>query len=565
MNNVTVERVMNSIAHNKYSSFFVSSAAGSVRIVFALLSLTAAANVSALDAVVGTGTPASCTETTFDAALALVVNDSQGGTLTFNCGPDPDIILFSAPKNLLNFVAIDGGGKITLDGQNQTRLFNINQDGPEGRTEVTLRNINLNRGNSGVEPFGGAILVNANTRLVLDQVMISNSLASVAGGAIATFAGVILDINNSRFLSNLAANGGAIATRAVVTVAGSSFTNNNASGGEGGAIQSYDQTLNIQSSNFGGNGARNGGAIFKSSGNLEFAGSSFTGNSSTEHGGALNVGAVVAALYGSASQFRGNSAGLDGGGIFLGTLSALQDLTMAGNSARAGGAIRVNGGDLTLDRATLFNNTALVEGGAISALVVSAQAQTNPNLDRVTTSGNRTTAGNGGDFAFTSSVVDIRARLRNLTLMGATASAGGSTLHISGTMGVDIEQTLLWPGAGVACVSQTGAIFSLGGNIGSPLCGMVAPSDATSTTFEGFGLGEFANYGSALDTFLPLPASPAIDRSQRSCSFDARRKPAPVDGDGNGSALCDAGAVERQRIEVPAALFRDGFESELSI
>lgn len=533
------------------------------RATFAIVTVFACASVLAENAVVGTGTPASCTETTFNAALALVVNDNQGGTLSFNCGPDPDIILFTAAKNLINFVAIDGGGKMTLDGQNQTRLFNVNQDGPEGRTDVTLRNIHLTHGNAGAEPFGGAVLVNANTRLTLDQVTISNSLASVAGGAIATFAGVTLNINNSRFLSNLAANGGAIATRAVVSVTGSSFTNNNASGGEGGAIQSYEQNLIIQSSHFGGNGAKNGGAIFKSSGELGFSGSSFTGNSSTENGGALNGGADVTAVSGNTSQFRGNSAGLDGGGIFLATLSAFQDLTMSGNSARAGGAIRLNGGDLTIDRASLYNNTARLEGGAISAFVISAQAQRNPFMDRVTTSGNRTTAGNGGDFAFTSSVVDMRARLRNLTLMGAMASAGGSTLHISGTMGVEIEQTLLWPGAGLACVSQIiGAIESLGGNIGSPLCGMLAPSDATSTTFAGFGLGEFANYGSALDTFLPLPGSPAIDRSLRSCSFDARGKPAPVDGDGNGSALCDAGAVERQLREPPPALFRNGFESE---
>lgn len=306
------------------------------RSFFATVILSMALPSSAKNAVVGTGAPASCTETTFNAALALVVNDNQGGTLTFNCGPDPDVILLSSVKNLTGVVTIDGGGKMTLDGQDSTRLFNINpRANPVDPTIVTLQNIDLNRGNSGAQPFGGAILVNAGTSLNLNNVTIRNSLASTSGGAIATFAGVNLTITNSRFQNNLAANGGAIATRAVVNVSGSTFANNNASGGEGGAIQSYEQTLNIQSSNFAGNGAKNGGPIFKSSGNLEFSGSTFTGNSSTEHGGALNASADVAAVFGSSSQFNGNSAGLDGGGIFLGTLSALQDLTMVGNSARA--------------------------------------------------------------------------------------------------------------------------------------------------------------------------------------------------------------------------------------
>jgi len=103
-------------------------------LLFTCITAFACANAVAADAVVGTGTPASCTEATFNAALALVVNDNIGGTLTFNCRQEPDVILFSAPKNLINFVGIDGGGKMTLDGQNQTRLFNINQVGVDGRT-----------------------------------------------------------------------------------------------------------------------------------------------------------------------------------------------------------------------------------------------------------------------------------------------------------------------------------------------------------------------------------------------------------------------------------------------
>ena len=532
------------------------------RIAFAGIGLLAASHATAIDAVVGTGTPASCVETTFDAALALVVGDITGGTLTFNCGPGPDIILFTTPKNLVNFVAIDGGGKITLDGQNQTRLFNVNQDGPEGRTEVTLRNINLNHGNAGADPFGGAVLVNANTRLILEQVTISNSLASVAGGAIATFAGVTLDISNSRFLGNLAANGGAIATRAVVTVADSTFTNNNASGGEGGAIQSYEQNLTINRSSFISNSARAGGAIFKGNAQLQFSEANFVSNSSGEDGGAIYLRADVVSAAGQNAVLLGNSAVRDGGGVFSGGYLVAERLTFANNTARVGGAIRMNGGELDLAKVTFSNNTSNLAGGAISILAVTSSSVTNPALSHITTSNNTVTGGNGGDFAFTSSNGSTGS-IDNSTLMGASASTGGSTLQLGGTMRVEIQRSLIWARASTPCVSSLSNIISLGGNIGPLGCGLNAASDANASAFADFGLGEFANYGGTVNTFLPQPGSAVIDRGGTGClSQDARNMPAPIDGDGNGSALCDAGAAERQLRELPPALFRNGFESE---
>lgn len=428
---------------------------------------------------------------------------------------------------------------------------------------MTLRNINLTRGNSDAEPFGGAVLVNANTRLSLEQVSISNSLASVAGGAIATFARVALDINNSNFLGNLATNGGAIATRAVLNVAGSTFTNNNASGGEGGAIQSYEQNLIISGSSFTSNRARLGGAIFKSGAQMDFRDSNFSANRSGEDGGAIYLRADVISAGGVDSTLRANAAGRDGGGVFTNSIFVSERATFAGNSARAGGAIRMDGGGLLLDKVTLSDNTAQIEGGAISALAVNARLglNGNPEIRQSTTSNNTVTAGNGGDFAFTSSN-GIVASIDSATLMGASASSGGSTLHLNGMVRVKIERSLLWARAGTSCISPARArIVSLGGNIGALGCGLNAPTDAISSIFTGFILGEFANYGWRVNTFLPQTGSGAIDRGGSDClSQDARDKPVPIDGDGNGSILCDAGAVERQLRELPPALFRDGFE-----
>jgi len=64
----------------------------------------------AANVVVGDGTPASCNETTFDAAWTQLYND-LGGTLTFQCGAAPHTIGFYVVKSVDNIqITVDGGG-----------------------------------------------------------------------------------------------------------------------------------------------------------------------------------------------------------------------------------------------------------------------------------------------------------------------------------------------------------------------------------------------------------------------------------------------------------------------
>ena len=64
--------------------------------------------------VIGTGTAASCTFRSLNAAV------SKGGVITFNCGAAPVTIAVTATMNLPTGIdtVIDGGSRITLDGQN---------------------------------------------------------------------------------------------------------------------------------------------------------------------------------------------------------------------------------------------------------------------------------------------------------------------------------------------------------------------------------------------------------------------------------------------------------------
>ena len=117
-------------------------------------------DVSHPKTVVGTGTPASCTEQAFQSAVAL------GGIITFNCGSHPVVIPITSQEELRNDIdtVIDGGQKITLQGNGSTRLF-IAESGTapwyggtppyyqSTHTAVTFQRITLANGRSSGTPI----------------------------------------------------------------------------------------------------------------------------------------------------------------------------------------------------------------------------------------------------------------------------------------------------------------------------------------------------------------------------------------------------------------------------
>jgi hypothetical protein len=82
-----------------------------------LLAVTLSPRPVRADAVVGTGTASSCTETALNAALAA------GGSVTFDCGASPVTITVTSQKTIAADTTIDGGSLITLSGGGATRLF----------------------------------------------------------------------------------------------------------------------------------------------------------------------------------------------------------------------------------------------------------------------------------------------------------------------------------------------------------------------------------------------------------------------------------------------------------
>ncbi|HQV70440.1 MAG TPA: hypothetical protein PL141_11230, partial [Thermoflexales bacterium] len=78
---------------------------------FIFLGMASAAGAAG---VVGNGSPASCTEAAFNAAL------NGGGNVTFNCGGAPKTIVLTSYKQIGANTVIDGAGLITLSGGNTT-------------------------------------------------------------------------------------------------------------------------------------------------------------------------------------------------------------------------------------------------------------------------------------------------------------------------------------------------------------------------------------------------------------------------------------------------------------
>ena len=105
--------------------------------------------------------------------------------------------------------------------------------------------------------------------------------------------------------------------------------------------------------------------------------------------------------------------------------------------------------------------------------------------------------------------------------------------------------------------SNPEAIGSGGHNITDTAVGDCELGAGTDRNLTNPQLGPVANNGGRSPTLLPLTGSPAIDTGDPlSCPEDDQRGfPRPRDGDGNGSSICDVGAVELPEPGFAAGLF----------
>lgn len=253
----------------------------------------------------------------------------------------------------------------------------------------------------------------------------------------------------------------------------------------------------------------------------------------------------------------------DGGGIRADELTLVESLVTANRSASYGGGISVWG--LVIRDSTVSGNEAARGGGGIYALGIL-------RAENVTVSGNRAPEGGGGLL-----LSGADQELSQVTVTANESTDRGGGIRVTG-----FDCPSSDPFCQIHLVLSRSIVAGNTGAAGRPDCDAVPENAAGLNVFgvgEGCGQGiqdragtlaqpldpklsPLDDHGGPTPTHLPLPGSPAIDLGSTVCTGkDQRGAPRPADGDGDGEARCDSGAVEATIACVPtdtALCFENG-------
>ena len=437
-----------------------------------------------------------------------------------------------------------GSEKLTISGNNQSRVFNVSAS-----AELLLDGLKIAGGRT---LSGGGGIINYGTLTVSNSRIDGNT--GNDGGGIFNNSGIVSVLNSS--LNNNTANdgkGGGIFSfnNAKLTLTNSIVSNNQASN-NGGGIDVYNADLALVSTSVTGNTAgSNGGGINLESNqgrNVSFNNSVISNNSAAVNGGGIQSAGSVSL---SNTSIRSNSSDNDGGGIYIDSNSTvtLNRIIVSGNTARSNGGGIYNSNNLTIANSTLSGNSTS-EGGAGGGLFnFGASALTN-----VTVSGN--SAGGGGGI-FNQS--DLPLNLNSVTIAENTAakSLGGGVFN--GAVGIVNSRNSIFAGNRAAAGAPDFAftLTSQGYNLIQNTQGTTIAGTTTGNILgQDPQLLPLNNYGGATPTHALRITSPAIDKGsiyfasgsdQRGLSRPYNNPLIPNAPGGDGS---DIGAFERQTFDV---------------
>jgi CSLREA domain-containing protein len=435
--------------------------------------------------------------------------------------------------------AVIGGDNITVDMNNSQILDNQAASGagaiyysyPDGGT-LTIANTTFagNELGGGAAHGGGAILMaGADIALTISNSRFTENISPISGGGIATYANnSSVTISNTEFLSN---------------------TTNMA----GGAFLNYGD--NVVST---------------------VTGSTFTGNSSVQNGGVFYIQALTNTATIADSYFGQNHSGSYGGVIRLTSpdpswdtadvAAHISGTTFKENTAVMGGAIASATGTYMAITNTTFLQNMAGSGGAIFITSVSVDGDAWGDVVNSTFSGNQATGYGGAIYGYATSA---ELRFKNVTLADNVADSdnngsgdGGGIAAVEGAefafansiIANNVDSGNQAPDCFIGSTSQ---FISLANNLVGKTDGCTftpGPNDLTGTIAN--PLNPHLEPLAGSPAYYPLsPVSPAIDAgfpgptnndpNTVNCpTTDQPGNGRPIDGNGDGDAVCDMGAVE---------------------
>jgi hypothetical protein len=301
-------------------------------------------------------------------------------------------------------------------------------------------------------------------------------------------------------------------------------------------------------------------------GDLTLQGVTLTGGS--DFGGLSNNGAL--------SIKNSIISGNPGGGVSNSGTATIENSTISGNRSnfRRGGGVHNYGGTLAILNSTISGNTTNSGGGGVyNGGIYNSGTLTIKNS---TIAGNTANVGGGGVYNHGGTLA-----ISNSTISGNRAGRGGGVSNLVGYYSVPGNVTLsnsLIAGnrAGTAPEIENDArsivtannfnLFGSNGNAG--VSGFVpGPTDIVPGVSVAQIVGSLKNNGGPTQTHALVAGSPAIDagdpggcrdNSGALLATDQRGFARHIDGNNDGAARCDIGAVELGAATTPADFDGDG-------
>ncbi|MEM8856886.1 MAG: choice-of-anchor Q domain-containing protein [Chloroflexota bacterium] len=466
-------------------------------------------------------------------------------------------------------VIIDGNGqdrvihtfaRVSISGvtiRNGHSPDNLEGSGIRNEGTLTLSDVIVRQNGNNNEMADGQGVASIATLLIEDSIVEQNGggFNSGRGGGVFSLTYETTTIENSIIRNNSGSYGGGIAIYenfGHLIINDSEIVDNKSFYGGGGILvgdakatisNSTIQRNQIEDySTFGGSG----GGILGQSANMTIIDSMISDNFAAieyfGHGGG-GVALVSGFMIINGTTIRENTAGyMDGNNIVLDGF---------------GGGILNFSGSSRISQSAIYSNTAGSGGGIFNEATLV--------VDNTTIGRNEVTQQGGGVYNNASASL----MLLNVTVAENTAGTEGGGLWNSPTGSPVIQHTILGNNSasnGPDCFS-TSVISSLGYNLledantcplGNTTTGNILNQDPL--------LSDLQDYGGSTLSFMPQAGSPVIDAADPAgCKdnhfvdtetdnqqyvSDQRGYVRVVDGDSNGSAVCDIGAVEAGSMEL---------------